>query len=88
MKSARHEFHQELVEKIHADTIDNKVITRMHLNWDHKTKPFSFHRFGITYTFPRSWTLKQIRLATLQMQQAKDISSLDQLFNSLTSFGN
>jgi len=88
VQSARKEFHEELVTKIHAGPIENKVITRLHLNWNHKTKPFTFFRFGVTYTFPRSWSLKQIRQASLQMQQAQDLTSLDKLFDNLTSFGN
>lgn len=87
-KSARMEFHDELLQKVKSGDIDNKTVTRLHINWEHRSKPFTYHAFGIIYTFPRNWRLKQIRHAAIQMQQAKDLQALDKIYDQLTSYGN
>jgi hypothetical protein len=86
--SARMEFHNELLLKL-KDALDNKIVTRLMLNWSNIQRPFVFTNIvlGVRYTFPKKWSLSKIRTASKEMSKLQTLKELDAYWDAATSFG-
>lgn len=85
--SARRELHAALLEKLDITNPQNRIVTKILLNWENLSKPFTFQKFGMSYKFPRDWSLNQVQRTSLAMLKISSAAELEAFWNNQTSFG-